>query len=1382
MSVGNRLGGQNRCTNPSFETNLTSWNIRAGTTATVSTEQAKFGTSSAKLVTGSGGNQGMYLAASTAGVTLTGVTHLVSSKMWVYAAAPLTFLRIQHQVNYTDASTVSTYVDVGLGGKGWQEVTIPPFSTDPAKTIQILYLQVLTVTGHTGATLYVDGVDCRVDEIACDTYIDGSLGAGYAWLGTAHNSASTRSAIMTPFVPNPVTRGGRNRFSNPSAETNAAAWSPQIGGAHVVASTDAAWVGNQAVRLVLGTPNNSQLFCAADMTGLPTTGIPLTMTAKYRIWAPLGMTFKAQLYFRYTPSGADVQQVGPFTGTGAWQEITLGPFTSNPANVCNGLFVYPVITGVVNSNAWVCYLDGMDVRIGEPDADDYIDGSLGTRYTWVGTAHASASIRAAQPDAFARREQIVRGGRNNVLNPSFEVDTASWSLTGAAGSSMVKDTQQVWVGSSSLLVNFTATSQDRISTTIPLGPLAATGQKHQVRAQLRAWIPLGMKIPRVLLRTNYSDGAVDTVVDNVVGTGDWQTITLPLTSTDPARTLVSFLFYPLYNVAAQPGSWYCWIDGLDVRFNEPDVDEFISGSLGTGYAWTGTVHNSASTRASVQPPHAVAPPSRGGRNRIKNPSAETNVSLFGQQGGMIVLSSDDIAWVGTKSLKCVVQAAVNTILYQAADLTSIPVIATSVDPHLIHGRIRFWALNNVRVGRFLFRTAYNTAGVVSYDDKIIDGLIGTSDWQTVVFPATVTDPAKTISAVYLYHYTATLTNVDAPYVIYLDGFDVRIDEPDIDDYIDGSLGTRYAWTGAAHASMSTRLAKPLPVPPDPFAITAGKNWIANPSVEVKSDDIGLQGSAKQAMSADASVYGTKSLKVVTHPTAQYSGPYFPASMSGISAGSHVLRARFNILLGAGVLHPGVSLRVTFVGVNVPAEAVTKTVVGTGEWQTVDLEMTTSASKTIAGVSVIFNMGTVTRTIIFFVDGVDLRVDAPMDGYIDGSLSPRYSWTGTKHNSPSLRAAITVTLPKLPKTGPITLSGELWKCTVGGSLLEDISREVLSGRITWSADRSDPGSSGGTQMSAEFVLRHPERLLPYMDFITPFLNVDYGNGDTIRQQLGIYLTDIPNKDFYPTESQAQVRGKDLTWIMANSVPTGGYHALVGQDFSFYLRQIVLASGLSLTNIRDSTRALGYTRSFTPGMSYLEMFNKLAGGIGWYPAFMDMAGNIVSLPYRIFTDNTPVATVTTGQVVNIVKSTPETTGIGNVCVVIKDNGAKPPYVVIRKNQDPRSAISIPNVGREIMIDGAPIRNGDIEALGDAKALAKYKIQLGASYTDTLDLEILPDPRQGTYRTLELDLGDFWSDLAGRYWVKSWEIGFTPEDGPTKLKVARVVNVSDDLDEET
>lgn len=1375
-------GGRNRTLNPSAEVSA---NFVAASASVVRVNsQARYGAWSMQI-TFPAAVSSPYAAGPSvdmAGLATTGATHRFTGKMWIYSVAPQPNLRPYLRINYSDATRFDMGATFTHPGGGWYEYTFAPFMSDPAKTITTVGF-LLQYTGFPAANVvvFVDGLDCRIDEPDCDNYIDGDQ-FNCTWTGTAHASASTRLAFQISYVmPTLVApkRGGRNAIINPSFETNVTGWTARAG-CTVVQSNDVAWFGSYSLKVVCDNKVTTQgVYITGGSISYPAnfalTGVTHRAYAKVRLWIPTGMTVPiVQIQVNYTDASFSINPINNVVGTSQWQELSFSPVITDPAKTIQSFFMQIYASSIAPA-PWMCYIDGVDWRFDEPDCDDYIDGSPSNIYAWTGTAHASASTRIALVAIPFRYDTAVRGGRNRATNPSFEVNTTGWAISGA-GSTLTRDALQVSVGAWAGLAAFSTSSAPIAYTNIDLTGVTLTGVVNVFKATVRFWIALSQSLSRFDLLVMYTDATyVNTTVSNVVGTGDWQTLTTPLFATDPAKT-ISYAQLRIIRDGTVPLN--LWIDALDVRVNEPNIDQYIDGSIGTGYAWVGTAHASASTRSSIQPPHAVGSSSRGGRNRIRNPSVETNTSWNGAQGGIVLSQTDEIAWVGTKSMKAVVQAAVNTITYQTTDLTTI---TTTGEPHLLHGRVRFWAANGVRVGRFLFRVSYSVAPPT---DVIIDGLVGNEDWQDVLFAPIVTDSARTISAVYLYHYIATLVNVDAPYVIYLDGFDVRIDEPDIDDYIDGSLGTRYAWAGTAHSSMSTRLGKPVPEARDPFAINTAKNWAGNPSVELSpSTSIGLQGNARQAMSADASIFGSKSLKVVTHPTTQYSGPYFMGIMTGITGGQHTVRSRVHILLGIGVKHPGITLQVGYsVASGSGYSSVVTPVTGTGEWQTVDMELVTTAGKDIASVSVICNMRTIPACIVFFLDACDIRVDQKLDGYFDGSLGPRYSWTGTAHASPSLRAAVVVALPKLPKTGPITLTGELWKCDVGGGLIEDISSEVLSGAITWSADRSDPGSSGGTQMTADFVVRHPERLLPYIDFITPFLNVDYGNGDSIRQRLGIYLTDIPNMDIYPTEAQAQIRGKDLTWVMANSVPTGGYHALVGYDFSVYLRQIALASGLTLTNIRDSDRVLGYTRSFTPGMSYLEMFNKLAGGIGWYPAFMDMAGNIVSLPYRIFTDNTPVETITTGQVVNLVKSTPETTGIGNVCVVMKDNGAKAPLVVIRKNQDPRSAISIPNIGREIMIGGAPIRNSDLESLGDAKALAKYKIQLGASYTNTLDLEILPDPRQGTYRTVELDLGDHWADLAGRYWVKSWSIGFTPADGPTKLTVARVVNVSDALDEET
>lgn len=176
----------NLFTNPSFETNTTglaTYNTGTPTgTRARSTDFAKFGAYSYKIDKTGGAAQsdryGVYNSVS----VVSGQTYTFS--VWVKVSAISGGLeRVWIQAS-TNVTTALAYI---YGVSDWQRVVITTTATGTGSAR--LYV---AADNCDTATIYVDGFQCENRATATE-YCDGSLGADYAWTGTAHASTSTRN-------------------------------------------------------------------------------------------------------------------------------------------------------------------------------------------------------------------------------------------------------------------------------------------------------------------------------------------------------------------------------------------------------------------------------------------------------------------------------------------------------------------------------------------------------------------------------------------------------------------------------------------------------------------------------------------------------------------------------------------------------------------------------------------------------------------------------------------------------------------------------------------------------------------------------------------------------------------------------------------------------------------------------------------------------------------------------------------------------------------------------------------------------------------------------------------------------------------------------------
>lgn len=177
----------NLITNPSFEydSGMTGWTT-LGTWATNSrsSEQAKLGTYSNKLVNSSGSEAFRY-----ATFTATVATSTIS--IWVYRSVASGSVTLYLQENFAPFGIIASTTATSTTGS-WQRLIVSGATTATSSYRLIL-------GAATGNTLYIDGGQAESKSYVTP-YCDGSLGTGHSWSGTAHNSTSSRTAATLTYA------------------------------------------------------------------------------------------------------------------------------------------------------------------------------------------------------------------------------------------------------------------------------------------------------------------------------------------------------------------------------------------------------------------------------------------------------------------------------------------------------------------------------------------------------------------------------------------------------------------------------------------------------------------------------------------------------------------------------------------------------------------------------------------------------------------------------------------------------------------------------------------------------------------------------------------------------------------------------------------------------------------------------------------------------------------------------------------------------------------------------------------------------------------------------------------------------------------------------
>lgn len=225
----------------------------------------------------------------------------------------------------------------------------------------------------------------------------------------------------------------------------------------------------------------------------------------------------------------------------------------------------------------------------------------------------------------------------------FEDDVASWSF--ACPGAVMNEGAQIGVGGLSL----------------------AGGNPWS--AQCKVIGPVG-KVVRYWLRLVYSDASQsDTATQTVSLDGTWQSIELPNVSSNGTKT-ISGQYLMVRNNAAEAFTFNI----SRVQFEErPYCTSVAIGDMGDGYAFTGTAHNSASTRAASSAsisPTGILDTYLGAIVFVATPTIETGAEEIWGELGEKLAGADHIRWGRDSTKHPFVEWSGNDSAYTRVTLTA----------------------------------------------------------------------------------------------------------------------------------------------------------------------------------------------------------------------------------------------------------------------------------------------------------------------------------------------------------------------------------------------------------------------------------------------------------------------------------------------------------------------------------------------------------------------------------------------------------------------------------------------------------------------------------------------------------------------------------------
>lgn len=194
----------NYVVNPAPDPSGVIWYASAGARAFV--DDVRSPTGRAMKLEASAGMSTVIFDIADAGFSLTSGSVTATLHAWVDRVGGWKRAFIYSKLNYSDGTTDTytggnfVYFDTEAGLQVQKMTWTAPVASGKTATALTFYVYAYPDTGMVpGDTLYLAGAQLEAKPYPTP-YCDGSLGAGHAWTGTAHASASTRAAgvVTTP--------------------------------------------------------------------------------------------------------------------------------------------------------------------------------------------------------------------------------------------------------------------------------------------------------------------------------------------------------------------------------------------------------------------------------------------------------------------------------------------------------------------------------------------------------------------------------------------------------------------------------------------------------------------------------------------------------------------------------------------------------------------------------------------------------------------------------------------------------------------------------------------------------------------------------------------------------------------------------------------------------------------------------------------------------------------------------------------------------------------------------------------------------------------------------------------------------------------------------
>lgn len=410
------------------------------------------------------------------------------------------------------------------------------------------------------------------------------------YVGVSHDIAGAYTAdILSVQVSGGVAEAATNYASNPLNRSGGTAW---IQESTTLAVNSIAPDGSEAVKVTWGTgPTPSANVARANLTGL-TIGTPYIANAL--VWIPTGS-------LDVQPSISGIGYATTVTIRDRWVPVSYIFIATSTGSGGGNAFGFNTIA--VATADQHCYIKNVQIESGGV-ATPFIDPDTDDLASWNGTPRASTSSRVRTPSIPAW--EVLEPTTNLSVNPHAEGGgLTGWGASGSDATFARDGSFHPPEAKASVKCSLTATAYSNVGT--GGAPASTAGGVRTFSARLKLWSPVARNCWIIvrMYRNGYTT-ATDTILPvTLPAGGDW-TERKDIIVTSPVGTVS----IDTISVIVTSGNWTGAAGtAMDIWMAAPQVEELdrstpfvpqlspATGSPLTGYYWSGTAHNSASTRA-----------------------------------------------------------------------------------------------------------------------------------------------------------------------------------------------------------------------------------------------------------------------------------------------------------------------------------------------------------------------------------------------------------------------------------------------------------------------------------------------------------------------------------------------------------------------------------------------------------------------------------------------------------------------------------------------------------------------------------------------------------------------------------------------------------------